>query len=312
MLLKEGRFLNDGPSREESAREDLLQDAGAHANITLSGQSLASQGAHVKPKKPKAISRHHGRSMDSAVVADDITGRSTRYAEIFRALADGIRSGRYPVGGRLPTEAELCAAYGVSRHTAREAIRRLSDQGLISRQPGVGSIVLRRTRAAGLTQRISALQDLLAYVKTAQLQVLEARDIQANAGEARRLRCRRGQAWHRLVALKHLRGVRRPVAYVVAYVHRDHPALQDVLDRRGIDLHDFIEDRIGEPIATVEQEFSAKPLRGREADALSVAAGYAGFLILRRYIARSGGTVLVTSTIFPYDRMNYSMSLKMG
>jgi DNA-binding GntR family transcriptional regulator len=250
--------------------------------------------------------------MDSAVIAHDLPTRQTRYAAIFRALAEGIRSGRYPVGGRLPTEAELCVSYGVSRHTVREAIRRLTDQGLIARQPGVGSIVLRRTRSAGFTQRISALQDLLAYVKTAQLEVLEARDIKAGAGEARLLGCRRGQAWHRLVALKHLRGARQPVAYVLAYVHRDHPALRGVLDRRGVDLHEFIENKIGEPIVTVEQEFSAKPLLGREAQALGVAAGYAGFVIARRYIARSGKTVLVTSTIFPHHRMNYSMSLKLA
>ena len=250
--------------------------------------------------------------MDAAVIAHDVPARKTRYAEIFRALADGIRSGQYPVGGRLPTEAELCASYGVSRHTVREAIRRLADQGLITRQPGVGSIVLRRTRSGGFTQRISALQDLLAYVKTAQLEVLEARDIRVSAAEARLLKCRRGEAWHRLVALKHLRGARQPVAYVLAYAHRDHPALRGVLERRGVDLHDFIEDKIGEPIVTVEQEFSAKPLLGREAEALGVAAGYAGFAIARRYIAKSGATVLVTSTIFPYHRMNYSMSLRLA
>ncbi len=251
-------------------------------------------------------------SLESAVAAHAVPARKTRYGEIFRALADGIRSGRYPVGGRLPTEIELCAAYGVSRHTVREAIRRLNEQGLIARRPGAGTVVLRRTRDGGFTQRISALPDLLAYVKSAQLEVLQARDIKAGASEARLLKCRRGQAWHRLTALKHLRGARRPVAYVLAYVHRDHPALRGVLDRRGVGLHDFIEDRIGEPIVTVEQEFSAKPLLGREAAALGVAPGYAGFVIARRYIAASGKTVLVSSTIFPYDRMNYSMSLKLG
>ena len=115
--------------------------------------------------------------MDAAVIGHDEPARKTRYAAIYRKLAEGIRSGRYPVGGRLPTEAELCTAHGVSRHTVREAVRRLTDQGLIARQPGVGSIVLRRTRPGGFTQRISALQDLLAYVKTAQLEILEARDV---------------------------------------------------------------------------------------------------------------------------------------
>jgi DNA-binding GntR family transcriptional regulator len=250
--------------------------------------------------------------MDAAVLAHDAPARRTRYGEIYGALAAGIRSGRYPVGGRLPTEAELCTAYGVSRHTVREAIRRLTDQGLIARQPGVGSIVLRRSRQGGFTQRISALQDLLAYVKTAQLEILEARDVRVSATEARLLKCGRGEAWHRLLALKHLRGARQPVAYVLAYVHADHPALRDVLNRRGVDLHEFIEDRIGEPIVTVEQHFSAKPLLGREAAALGVKPGYAGFVIARRYLTRRGDAVLVTSTTFPHHRMSYSMSLKLS
>ena len=91
-----------------------------------------------------------------------------------------------------------------------------------------------------------------------------------------------------------------------------HPALRAVLDRRGVALHDFIEERIGERIVTVEQELSAKPIRGKEAKALGVAPGYAGFVIARRYLAASGTVVLVTSTIFPFDRMRYSMSLKLA
>ncbi|MEO8755779.1 MAG: GntR family transcriptional regulator, partial [Casimicrobiaceae bacterium] len=237
--------------------------------------------------------------------------RTPRYEKIHRQLVNDIRDGRYPVGAKLPPELELCATFAASRHTVREAIRRLTEQGLIARRAGAGTMVLRRTRSGGFTQQISALPDLLAYVKGAQLEVLEARDIRASATEALLLRCRRGQAWHRLVALKHLRGARKPVAYVLAYVHRDHPALKGVLDRRGVALHDFIEERIEERIATVEQELSAKPLRGREAKALSLAPGYAGFVIARRYLSASGTVVLVTSTVFPYDRMRYSMALTM-
>jgi GntR family transcriptional regulator len=253
-----------------------------------------------------------GMESGHARVAAVATARTPRYEEIYRQLVGDIRDGRYPVGGKLPPELELCATFGASRYTVREAVRRLTEQGLIARRAGAGTMVLRRTRSRGFTQQISALPDLLAYVKSAQLEVLEARDIKASAQEAGLMRCRRGQAWHRLVALKHLRGARKPVAYVLAYVHRDHPALRAVLDRRGVALHDFIEERIGERIVTVEQELSAKPVTGKEAKALGVAPGYAGFVIARRYLAASGTAVLVTSTIFPYDRMRYSMSLKLA
>lgn len=234
-----------------------------------------------------------------------------RYETILRALRTGIQRGRYPVGSMLPPELELAGMFDASRHTVREAIRRLADQGLVSRRPGRGTTVLRRTPADGFTQQISALPDLLAYVKNARLEVLDARDVRTGAAEATLLHCRQGQLWHRLAALKHLKGAPRPVAYVVAYVHRDHPALRSVLDRRGVPLHDFIEDKIGQKIVAVEQEFAAQPLVGPEARALGREPGYAGFVILRRYLPERGSAVLVTSTIFPYDRMRYSMSLRL-
>lgn len=240
------------------------------------------------------------------------TVNTPRYQQIFCKLASDIAAGRYPVGGKLPAELKLCEMFDTSRHTMREAIRSLTEQGLIARRPGAGTVVLRRTHSSSFTQQISALPDLLAYVKNARLEVLDARDINVGAAEIELLRSRRGEAWHRLAALKHLRGARRPVAYVLAYAHRDHPALRGVLDRGGVALHDFVEDKIGQRIVTVEQEFSAKPLVGRQAEALGVASGHAGFVIVRRYLAASGTTVLVTSTIFPCERMKYSMTLKMA
>jgi GntR family transcriptional regulator len=267
----------------------------------------------MRDDKPDGRTRHAAlaRADSSAPARSAGSTRTPRYEAIFRTLADDIAAGRYPVGGKLPPELDLCSMFDASRHTLREAIRLLTEQGLLARRPGAGTVVLRRKHSGSFTQQISALPDLLAYVRNARLQVLEARDIQVGPGDVELLRSKRGQAWHRLVALKHLRGARHPVAYVLAYVHREHPALRGVLDRGGASLHDFIEDKIGERIVTVEQEFSAKPLIGQEAKALGVKPNHAGFVIVRRYLSASGATVLVSSTIFPYKLMKYSMTLSM-
>lgn len=60
---------------------------------------------------------------------------------IYETLKKEIERGEYAPGARLPSESELSRAYGVQRDTARRALKKLVDDGLITKRPGKGSFV---------------------------------------------------------------------------------------------------------------------------------------------------------------------------
>src|SRR4051794_34097626 len=68
--------------------------------------------------------------------------RSGLIDQVIEQLRGQIESGRWAVGNRIPTEAELAASTGTSRNTVREAVQSLVHAGLLERRQGSGTYVL--------------------------------------------------------------------------------------------------------------------------------------------------------------------------
>lgn len=91
--------------------------------------------------------------------------------DLRRRLADGELTERFP------TDRELVADYGVSRQTARDAVRRLREEGMVTRERGRGSFVQPRT----IEQSLGALYSLFrsiedqGFEQTSTVRTLEGR-----------------------------------------------------------------------------------------------------------------------------------------
>ncbi|WP_421704320.1 FadR/GntR family transcriptional regulator [Aliiroseovarius sp.] len=87
--------------------------------------------------------------------------------QIAEAIRDAIMSGGLLVDERLPSEAELCEKFGVSRPTVREALKRLAAQNLIRTQRGAsgGAFVNRISFEEAYGQQITTSTLLLSMNK---------------------------------------------------------------------------------------------------------------------------------------------------
>ena len=67
---------------------------------------------------------------------------TAKYKHASSVLLERLKEGRYPVGGRMPTEDELARQFEVSRVTIRRALDILVQDGFLERKQGSGYKVL--------------------------------------------------------------------------------------------------------------------------------------------------------------------------
>jgi GntR family transcriptional regulator len=81
------------------------------------------------------------------------------WAQVLEDMRRRLASGEFTIG--FPPERELVEQYDVSRHTMREAMRRLHNEGLIDRERGRGTFV----REQPIEQRTGALYSLFRSIE---------------------------------------------------------------------------------------------------------------------------------------------------
>ena len=83
--------------------------------------------------------------------------RRRKALDIESSLRDRIASGQWRAEGAFPTERELAEDLGVARNTLRAALKKLQEEGLISRHVGRGTSVNEQPNAdlIGIMQRFA-------------------------------------------------------------------------------------------------------------------------------------------------------------
>jgi len=237
-------------------------------------------------------------------------GSNLRYRWIANELRAAIAEGAHPVGSGLPTEAELCQRYSVSRHTVREALRRLVDLGLVERRQGAGTRVIASAPRAAYLHTIRSLQELFEYTRDTKLDIAEMVTVSLGEEEAELIPAPVGSRWLRIAGVRWSADAREAICYSLIFVHnRFASALKEVRQSTG-PIYALIEARSGEVVAEALQEIAGRPLPSRAAGSLKLRAGSPALRFVRRYLDASGGSMMTSVNWHPADRFTYLMRLR--
>lgn len=232
-------------------------------------------------------------------------GSGPRYAQLAKTLFNEIDSKQYSIGDLLPTEYELCAQFGVSRSTAREAVKQLVQQGLVVRQPGVGSRVIAQTASRQYTQTMSGITDLRQYASETYLQVFQTAVNPINAEQATLLDASEGETWLHIQALRSVEGQALPICLTDVYVAPRFRSLAGASGRLRQPLYQLIEKQFACRIKAVQQEIRAMILPAALAKKLNAPARGAGLWVARRYFDERDELVELAISVHPADRFSY-------
>ncbi|MCW5635219.1 MAG: GntR family transcriptional regulator [Rubrivivax sp.] len=235
-----------------------------------------------------------------------------RHALVARALLEQIGAERYRVGELLPTEADLCRQFGVSRTTLREAVRWLRTHGMVSARAGVGTRVLAREPNVRYVHAINSIADVFQYAKDSRAPVvLASEEFDTGPRDAEFLRCPPGQRWLRIELTRAFRGDDTPILHAVAWVPQAYQGIARLVPLRSSPIYKLLESEYQEPVLGVDQEFKATRLNARIGRLLGAArAGAPALCVVRHYYGRGERLLLVTQSHYRADRYSYRIGLR--
>ncbi len=232
------------------------------------------------------------------------------YQELRERLADELASGIYPVGGRFPSEQELCERYKLGRHTVREALRGLQEAGLLSRHAGSGTVVLAQTPPEQYSYRIDSIANLTEYARAALFQKRQEGIVVLRDKLAEVLGAPSGSRWLRLAGLRQNKRDELPVAWTDIYIAEPYIGVREGLGVVDRPIYQMLSEQFGLTIAEVERRISAVKMPADLAAELSSEPDGAALMERRRYWSDAGELFEVTLSFHPGDRFSQTIRLK--
>lgn len=240
-----------------------------------------------------------------------VARRVSKHALLAETLAADIRRGRYQVGDLLPSEPELSASFGVSRHTVRVALQSLHALGLVASRQGVGTEVRRERVGSRYQYSFNSAGDLMQYATTTKVRVLGTGEEVVEGPLAAYLGCKPGERWWRVRTERADAGSGAVIAASDVFVPAAFGGALAQVGKSRKPIYSLISEVFNEPILEIRQDIAAVAVTAREGRALGLAEGAPGLEITRRYVGRGQKILEVARSVHPAGSFRYSMHLRL-
>lgn len=209
--------------------------------------------------------------------------RAPRYKEILEIVRARIASGAYPVGDRLPSEAEFCAEFAASRFTVREALRRLQAEGLLETQQGARSRVVRRQSTGVFVHSYSSVSDLYQFALDTHFEIVAIENTSLDQDVAAMIGGEPEETWCFVRGLRTTEKDGAPLCLIESYIPLRFARHVPLLSNAHGPLYAVLEEASGEKVTSVHQSFQALAMPRHVSAALGMPDDSVSLRLLRCY-----------------------------
>jgi DNA-binding GntR family transcriptional regulator len=253
--------------------------------------------------------QRQGQGVATATAAEKVIPLDPLYEQIARDLKRQIVGGTYPVGTQLPTEEELAGHYAVSRHTIREALRKLRDDNLVRSRRGAGTVVIPTQSSDSNFIHAISINDVIRFSHRWDVAMQSIAMDRLNPRLADWLELDGDEQWLAARGVARTKGAREPECWAEFYIHRDYASVGRLLERHTGPLAPLIEDLFGLTVTELRQDISASLVSSELAALLHVEEPSAAIEVRRACVTAEGKVVQAVYEVYPASRFRYSWSL---
>ncbi|HEY3364438.1 MAG TPA: GntR family transcriptional regulator [Symbiobacteriaceae bacterium] len=229
------------------------------------------------------------------------------YYQIKTWLLEVIDSGAYRPGDRIPSERELTDQFGVSRMTARQALKELESQGYLYRVQGRGTFVATPKLEQPLIALTSFTEDMLRRGLVAGAQVISSREVLAGFHVGHALGIEQAAPVFRLERLRLADG--QPMALEVAHLPVALCPGLTTVDFSQVSLYGILAERFAIRLRRASQSLEAVAASAYEAEVLHAREGVPLLLMERLARDEGGRPVEFVRSWYRGDRYRFTTEL---